>query len=178
MNDGMISARYARALLLWADRRGCARATYDAARSLIPQLLPLSAALSQRLGDGVVSLEKKLKLVEEVLGGYDEGLLQLGRFMVRKGRGAFLFRAMWVYVRLYERQEHLLPVEIRTVHPLGAEQRERLEGYIRQKFGSNVQPTYVEEADLIGGFQLFVDGRRYDRSVRGELQRIGAMLRG
>ena len=64
------------------------------------------------------------------------------------------------------------------MHPLGAEQRERLEGYIRQKFGSNVQPTYVEEADLIGGFQLFVDGRRYDRSVRGELQRIGAMLRG
>ena len=60
MNDGMISARYAKALLLWADGRGCARATYDAARFLIPQLLPMSTALSQRVGDGGGSVEKKV----------------------------------------------------------------------------------------------------------------------
>lgn len=177
MNDGRISTRYAKALLLWADRNGCARETYDAACVVSSLLVPHSVELSRRLGDSVVPMEKKLQFVEELLGG-SRGLLTLGRFMVRKERGEYLVRAFRVFVRLYERQEHILSIEVRSAQPISEAQRERLEEYMRREFSERIEPRYVVDSDLIGGFQLLVDGKRYDRSVRGELNRMASMLRG
>lgn len=178
MNDGRISVRYARALLLWVNRQDKAYDTFVSARDLVSVLQPREFEIAQRLGDGVVSEARKLGFVDELLGGYNAELQELGRLMVKRGRGAYLVRALRVFVRLYERQEYIQSVEVRSAQAISEAHRARLEGYLQQEFGARIETYYVLDSDLIGGFQLLVDGRRYDRSVRGELRRLALQLRG
>lgn len=178
MDDGRIATRYAKALLLWATSHGCSREVYDAARTVLPVLFSRSVELSRRLGDRVVSEGQKLRFVEELFGGYSDGLTRLGTLMVVNGRGAYLVRAVGVFLDLYERRERILPVEVWSARPIEGDRRERLEGYMRAEFGDRIEPRYFIDSGLIGGFQLFVDGRRYDRSVRGDLQRMALLLKG
>lgn len=178
MNDGRISVRYARALLLSVNRQNKSRATYDAARALVTVLQPRAYDISSRLGDGVESQERKLEFVEELFGEYNQEILDLGRLMVKRGRGAYMVRALRMFVKLYERQEKILSVEVRSAQAIDEPLRNRLELYLRQEFGEGIEPHYLIDSDLIGGFQLFVDERRYDRSVRGELRRLASLLRG
>lgn len=178
MNDGRISVRYARALLLSTKRQHKSRATYDAARAIVTVLLPHAYDISCWLGDGVVSQERKLDFVEELFGEYNQEILELGRLMVKRGRGAYMIRALRMFVRLYERQEKILSVEVRSAQAIGEPQRGRLELYLRQAFGDRIETHYLIDSDLIGGFQLLADGRRYDRSVRGELRQLASLLRG
>lgn len=178
MNEGRISARYARALLLSASRQNRSRATYDAAREMVLILQPHGFDISRRLGDGVVPEARKLEFVRELFAGSNQELYELGCLMVKRGRGAYLVRALRVFVRLYERQAGILSVEVRSAQAIGEESRKRLELYLRREFGARIETHYVCDSDLIGGFQLYADGRLYDKSVRGELSRLAASLRG
>lgn len=177
MNDGRIATRYAKALLQWGNSEGTAREIYDAALILSPVMLEQAMSLSQTLGSSVIPIEKKIEFSERFFAPHAVGLQRLAELMIRKGRGHYLPRAILVYTELFRKQEGIVHVEVHSAQGVEQAQRNRLEEYLKQKFGDKIEMVFHENSNLIGGFQLFVQGKRYDKSVRGELTRMALAMR-
>ena len=152
MNTGVISSRYAKALLMLVQKTGNGERVFDQARAL----LRLS---SEHSGNSALpaSLEPEL--------------LQLVWLMQRRGRADHLKFTLAHFVRLWCRESGLHLVHLRSAVP-SAELEKRIASAVEAQFGGHVIMESSTDPDLLGGFVYDVDDYMMDASVRGQIERI------
>lgn len=179
MNHGRIATRYAKALLLFGDRTNSAEAIYSSVKQLAPILLDQEGALRRALGSVVISVQAKRQFAERFFKPYGEEIYRLVDLMIRNERGEYIVRALLVYIALYRRKMGIVYAEVRTVQPCPAHLKDRLIDFVHKHFGGErIEIQYHLDASLIGGFSLNVDGKLFDKSVRGDLRRLANHLIG
>ena len=146
MNTGIISSRYASALLRYTQETGGGERVCAQVRRL-------------------------LEHPEEDPGRLEPELERFVRLLVKNGRMEdvrFIFRS---FIEMYYRSLGVLVARLTTVVPAG-ELEDRLRRVLEEKFGGEVLIESRVNPDLIGGFTLEVGDYLLDASVRRQIETI------
>ncbi|MDY3268710.1 MAG: F0F1 ATP synthase subunit delta [Phocaeicola sp.] len=172
MNTGVVSRRYAKALLDYAMNNGNEEKVYKEIHTLAGHFARVPE-LRKTVDNPVLSKDKKHALLVEAAGG--EGISEeLKRFfmLVLDGkREKFLQFMTWSFIDLYRERKHILVGKLIT-----AVESPQLVEHIRKKAGEKTNST-VEirteiDPSIIGGFIMELDGYRLDASVDYQLRKV------
>ena len=146
MNTGIISSRYATALLRYTQETGGGERV---------------CAQVQRL----------LEHPEQRPGPLEPELERFVRLLVKNGRledVRFIFRS---FISMYYRSRGIRVARLTTVGP-APELEQKLRTMLEKQLGGEVRIESVTDPALIGGFTLEVDDYLLDASVRRQIERI------
>ena len=142
MNSGVISSRYARALLLLTEESGRGEQVFLQAR----QLLKDPSTVPQPL---------------------EPDLARLSALLARNGRGELLRQILVDYIRLWCRS-----TGTKLVHLTTAVEAPELPGKIESLLGGKVYMDVEVDPSIEGGFTVILDDIMLDASVKGQIERI------
>lgn len=176
MNESRISTRYAQALLLTLADSPKAAEVYAQARGMLAVMQAGHAEIQRVLSSAVVDDASKGRFLTNLVQRFAPELLALAKLMLQKGRGLYFERTLYMFLALYRRKNGIVSATVRSVVPLNEAQQQSVERFLAARYSGYVELEAELAPELIGGFQLEVDGGIYDRSVRGELTRMATSL--
>lgn len=177
MNEGMISSRYAQALLLTLQTDAAGELAYADAKRMLEVYETSGHQINVALQSEIVPRAQKESFLRALFEKFGPSLLPLANLMLTRHRAIYIPRALRVFISLYRQSKGIREAQITTAVPLLSGQKEKLLAFLQQQFGGQVELSEKVDPGLIGGFQVEVSDRLLDRSVRGELlAAMGAMV--
>jgi len=147
MNTGVISSRYAKALLKLVDETGGGAKVCAQVRILLEDP---DKASSMELCD---ELQKFVAL------------------LVRNGRTSYLKMALTTFLSIYKDSRNIHTAHLTTAVPAPSLEK-RLSDMVREKTGGEVELHSKVDPDLIGGFIFEIDDYLVDASVSRKIEEI------
>ena len=176
MNSEVISSRYAKALLAYADEAGSGKKVYSQAFAIAQVMQEVPELMDIVLKHDDVALTTKTELLSTAIGEIlaDE----LVRFMelVSDHHRMNRFHSMMLSYIIRYRQANNIKVGSLMTASEDACLKERLEAMFSECTGSEVHFTAGVDPELLGGFVFELDGYRLDASVRTRLDKIRQCL--
>ena len=153
MNTGIISTRYATALLRYTSQTGGSRRVCDQVRSVLqnPDLLR-SVTLEPELERFVSLLERN--------GHLEDTRLILATF-----------------VKMYYDSLGMKQALVTTSVPVDG-LADRIKPLLEKRFGCKVLMEQAVDPSILGGFVVEIDGLELDQSLRGRMERVVRSLSG
>lgn len=150
MNTGIISSRYAMALLKLVSETGNGEAVYRQATQILedPDSMPRE-------------LEPELS--------------KLVSLLVRNKRLSYAKFVMHRFIELYDASRGRRLATLRTAVP-APEMERRLKALLEERLGGEVVLTAEVDPSIIGGFVLTIDDKLLDASVSRQLEEIRRQL--
>ena len=172
MDIGVISVRYARALLKSATDAGLADQVYQEMIILAKSYVEVPV-LRQTIDNPMLSKDKKAMLLTTAAGKKPSQLTRSFITLVLKEDRENVMQFMAnSYVTLYRKQKNVIRGKLTTAARVSAATEQKM----RQMVESQTQGTGEFETevnpDIIGGFILEYDTYRMDASVRSKLNNI------
>lgn len=172
MNTGIISSRYAKALLLYLGDAPDTQAVYDQAQMLEKALGALPQFGQALSSPADIDDAAKMDLLREAVGvKMDPRLERFLSMVLTKGRSSYLQLILHAFREQYLKEKHILAARLVTAVPAPALQ-EKLSAILREKTGCDIRFEAEVDPDLIGGFVLEVDGFRVDAAVSSQLEEL------
>ena len=146
MNTGIISSRYAKALLKLVNETGNGEAVYSQVRSILasPDTMP-------------AVLEPELQRFTELL--------------VRKNRVEYVKFIFHSFIDQYNESRHIVPAHLKTA-VLAPSLERKLKELLESRLGGTVVISSEVDPSIIGGFVLTIDDKLLDASVSTQLEQI------
>lgn len=172
MNTGVVSVRYAKALLAYAKAQGKAEQVYEEVGRLSRCFLQLPR-LQRAIDNPVLPVGDKLRLLQEAAGGENvsQELLRFFRLVIDEKRENFLPFMAVSYCEQFQQDRHVLVGRLTTAVPSPALAR-KIEQLAARRTHADVQLQTETDPSLIGGFVLRLDGYCLDASVSRQLKRV------
>lgn len=177
MDIGVISVRYARALLKAAtvakieDRVCIDMATLAKSFVDVPQL-------RLAIDNPMLSKDKKRALLATAAGGSD---VQLTRtfidLVLKEDRESIVQFMANSYVTLYRKQNNIIRGKLTTAVAVSPETERKMRQMVENRTKGTVEFETEVNPDIIGGFILEYDTYRLDASVQSQLRNILTQLR-
>lgn len=173
MYIGVISMRYAKALLAYADEKGTEDTVYEEAGILADSFSRIPE-LRQALDNPVLPAETKLKLICEAAGGgkVSEELKHFVELVLEERREKFLQFMIMSYIDLYRKQKNISVGKITTVCPVAEEVVNRIRALVVEKTHGTVEFKTKIDPKLEGGFIFEIGTYRLDASVANQIKRV------
>lgn len=172
MDLGVISVRYARALLKSATDHKIEDKVYGEMQTLVYCFLRV-AGFRVAIDNPMVAKDKKQTLVETACG---EDVSDLSKrfisLVLKAGREDALQFIAAAYITLYRRQKNIIRGKLVTAMSVTPEMEERMKQLVETRTGGTVEFNTEVDPDIIGGFILTYDTYRMDASVRAKLNTI------
>lgn len=173
MKDRKLAVRYARALLAALPDPAVASAT-DQFLTALAHEMEQSDKFRDLMLDPAFSDSERRPLLRRLV---DESRLpgEVGNFMamlVDNRRLASLGSVARLFRELREESQGIVPAEIATATPLGADQQQRARTVIERLTGRGVRLTCRVDPALIGGAVTRIGSVVYDGSLRTQLARL------
>ena len=172
MNTGVVSRRYAKALLAYVKAAKKEGKVYEEMKTLASYFERV-AGLRHAVENPVLDIPTKLKLLQEAAGGANvsEELMRFLGLVLEEKREKFLQFMTWSYIDLYREDKNILIGKLTTAVP-----SPKLVDYL-QKALSKANNAKVEletkvDTNLIGGYIVEVAGTRMDASIANQLKRV------
>ena len=164
MYIGVISMRYAKALLAYADEKGTEDTVYEEAGILADSFSRIPE-LRQALDNPVLPAETKLKLICEAAGGgkVSEELKRFVELVLEERREKFLQFMLWSNISVGK---------ITTVCPVAEEVVNRIRALVVEKTHGTVEFKTKIDPKLEGGFIFEIGTYRLDASVANQIKRV------
>ncbi len=176
MDAGMISARYAKALLACAKERGDDRRLFDI-MSQVADSFEQCPELTAVLKNPTLNAERKKSLALAAAGGTDDELYaRMVDLLLENGREEALQRIALDYCDLFQVDTKVCVGRVTTAKPIDKVSCQRIIQMLEKRSGRQVELKTRVNPDLLGGFVLDVEGERLDASVAGQLLRIKKKL--
>lgn len=176
MEYGILSTRYARALLDFAQSKGAESVVYQQMRALTTQWREVPQ-LQEVLNDPLVQEEVKLHLLVQAIGSpVCPELERFFRLVLRHKRENYLEVIGLIYGKLYRKLKRMIQIDLYTAQPVEPETKRRLQELLQVKEGLQIELAEHIDPALIGGFILRTDGERLDASIASQLRRFRQQL--
>ncbi len=176
MDIGIVSVRYAKALLKYATGKGETTAVYEAMQKL-RDAFERVPSLRATLDNPIIDDAKKLNVLNLASGGRTCSCLNQFFRLVLKNRRVTMVQFMAnSYIDSYRKQNHLVYSRLTVPVPVSDSTLERLKGLVKEKTDNEVEFVVHVDPAIIGGFIMEYDAYSYDASVRGRLQSIRKSL--
>ena len=172
MDIGVISVRYARALLNSATDQKQEDQVYQDMMTLARSYLEVPA-LRQTIDNPMLAKEKKQTLLETACGaGRSQLTSAFIALVLKEGREAMVQFMANSYVTLYRKQKNVIRGKLITAARVSAETEQKMRRMVESKTNGTVEFETEVNPDIIGGFILEYDTFRMDASVKSKLNSI------
>lgn len=172
MNSGLISQRYAKALLDYAQANKLDEQLYLEAKTVLNSFrhAPQVRAV---LASPFVSQEEK-KNILLLLGGAEpsKALERLVALLIENERAESFERIILAYIALYRKQNRIHALRLTTASDLDDATKERLLTRIGQILGGKLEVESSVDPEILGGFVFEADSLRWDASLSRQLANI------
>ncbi len=172
MNTGVVSRRYAKALLAYVKAAGVESKVYEEVQAFSANFVNVPG-LRHAVDNPVLDVRTKLNLLREAAGGkgVSKELLRFFSLVLEERREKFLQFMMWSYIDLYREDKNIVIGRLTTAVP-APKLAKKLEAISsEQRKGNVVIETKVDPA-LLGGYVFELAGYRMDASVANQLKRV------
>jgi len=176
MDIGVISVRYARALLKSATASGDDGRVYEEMQTLVRSFIEVPE-LRHTIANPMLSRDKKEELLLTACGSPCDLTKRFVALVLSEGRADFLQFMAASYVTLYRKQKNLIRGKLTTAVPVSAETERNMKQMVERKTKGEVDFQTEVNPDIIGGFILEYDTYRMDASVRAKLNTILSTLK-
>lgn len=172
MNTGVVSMRYAKALLAYAKAQGKEDVVYEEVKLLAVHYAEVPE-LRRAIENPVLDVEQKLNLLCEAAGGktVSEELKRFFNLVLEEKREKFLQFMTWSYIDLYREDKHILIGKLTTAIP-SPKLVKHLEVLASERTKGSVELEAKVDPALIGGYIIELAGFRMDASVANQLKRV------
>ena len=172
MDYGVISVRYARALLKSATDAKLEERVYQEMQTLAKSYIEV-AQLRQTIDNPMLSKDKKQELLETAAGASPSPLTKAFFALVLKEDREPVMQLMAnSYVTLYRKQKNVIRGKLTTAARVSAETEQKMRQMVESKTQGTVEFETEVNPDIIGGFILEYDTYRMDASVKSKLNNI------
>jgi F-type H+-transporting ATPase subunit delta len=169
MNAGLISSRYANALLQYAVSLGQEREVYDGVKLLAQLFTQLRGAI---VNPSLPRREKEKILATACGGDVPSALSGMIGLILKNEREELLQHIALRFIDLYREKFNIGSGRLITAAPLSRETEQRLVARVREMADTEIEIECAVDPAIVGGFVLTLDDRRWDASIAGELSRI------
>ena len=172
MDIGVISVRYARALLKSAVQTKCDDQVYSDMATLAKSFVDVPQ-LRTTINNPTISQESKRQLLVTACGPSATTLTK--RFVdlvLKEGRESFMVFIASSYITLYRKQKNIIHGRLITATTVSPETEQKMRSIVESKTQGTVEFLTEVNPDIIGGFILEYDTYRMDASVRTKLNNI------
>ena len=172
MDIGVISTRYARALLKSATDAKLDEQVYQEMMTLAKSYTDVPM-LRQTIDNPMLDKSKKQTLLETATGGTPSQLTQTFIALVLKEDRENMVQFMaYSYVTLYRKQKNVIRGKLTTAARVSAQTEQKMRQMVESKTQGTVEFETEVNPDIIGGFILEYDTYRMDASVKSKLKTI------
>ena len=172
MNTGLISYRYATALLQYAEQHNQSETVYSEAKNVVNAYIQV-AKIRAILANPFMPKAEKRSLILLTAGEKPsktfENFLDL---IIKNGREGNFQWIMQKYIDLYRKQKDVHLAKLTTASEMDAATEKRLLETVRKTIGGTVEIEQSVDADILGGFVFEVDFVRCDASLARQLETI------
>ena len=172
MDIGVISVRYARALLKSATDQKLEDTVYQEMQLLAKSYIDVPQ-LRQTIDNPMLSKEKKETLLLTAVGDEVTPLTRafIG-LVLKEGREQVMQFIANSYVTLYRQQKNVIRGRLITAAHVSAQTEQKMRQMVESKTNGTVEFETEVNPDIIGGFILEYDTYRMDASVKAKLNSI------
>lgn len=175
MNDGLIPMRYAKAIYQVALEKGYAAQMYTLMKNLVSQFIA-QPDFQQALSNPFIPVTDKtsaLVTATEGLGVPKSYITDVIKLLATNRRIDMTRAIADAYVRLYRRVNNICEVVITSAVPMAKDESERLISVVAKHLnGASMEPRWVTDSALIGGFSVSVGNERIDASISNQLNQL------
>ncbi|MBQ9676638.1 MAG: F0F1 ATP synthase subunit delta [Prevotella sp.] len=172
MDIGVISVRYARALLKSATDQKLEAQVYQEMMTLAKSYLEVPQ-LRQTIDNPMLSKDKKEKLLLTAVGEKPSALVNsFIRLVLKEDRENVIQFMANSYVTLYRKQKNVIRGKLTTAARVSAQTEQKMRQMVESKTNGTVEFETEVNPDIIGGFILEYDTYRMDASVKTKLNNI------
>lgn len=173
MDEGIISKRYAKALLEYAVAREEDKVIYERMKLLFRSLQE-TLQLREVLQNSMVSQEDKLMLIKTASGGaeMEESALKFMKLVFRNERGGLMHDMALSYMILYREMKRITVVSLITAVPVSESVYDRIMREVGRRTRGPVEMETHVDPGIEGGLIFQIDDLRLDASVRSQLEQI------
>jgi len=172
MDIGVISMRYARALLKSATDQKQEDAVYQDMMTVAKSYLEVPA-LRHTIDNPMLSKDKKEALLIVAAGEKNCQLTKAFIALVLKEDRENVMQFMAnSYITLYRKQKNVIRGKLITAARVSAETEQKMRQMVESKTNGTVEFETEVNPDIIGGFILEYDTFRMDASVKSKLNNI------
>jgi len=178
MDIGVISVRYARALLKSATEAKIDAQVYHDMQFLAKSYIDVPA-LRQTIDNPMLDKEKKQMLLYTAIGGEQAAELSKAfvALVLKEGRENMIQFMANSYVTLYRQQKNIILGRLTTATRVSAAMEQKMRTVVEAKTKGTVEFETQVDPDIIGGFVLEYDTYRMDASVKYRLNSILTQLK-
>ena len=177
MDIGVISVRYARALLKAATDAKTEDAVYHEMSSLAKSYVDVPQ-LRHTIDNPMLSKDKKEVLLLTAVGENPSDLTKSFISLVLKEDRETLIQFMAnSYVTLYRKQKNVIRGKLTTAARVSAQTEQKMRQMVESKTNGTVEFETEVNPEIIGGFILEYDTYRMDASVKTRLNTILTALK-
>ena len=177
MDLGVISVRYARALLKSALLQKIADNVYADMQNLYNSYLQVSQ-LRQTVDNPMLQKEQKRHILEVACG--EDATPLVRRFLqlvLEDDRESTLQFMAASYITLFRKNKNIIRGKLTTAVPVSPETEDKMRKMVELKTNGTVELNTEVDPSIIGGFILEYDTYRLDASVKHKLQTILSQLK-
>ena len=172
MDIGVISMRYARALLKSATDQKLEDAVYQEMMTVAKSYLDVPA-LRHTIDNPMLSKDKKEALLIVAAGEKPCTLTKSFIALVLKEDRENVMQFMAnSYITLYRKQKNVIRGKLTTAARVSAQTEQKMRQMVESKTNGTVEFETEVNPDIIGGFILEYDTYRMDASVKSKLNNI------
>ncbi len=176
MDIGVISVRYARALLKGATEQKQEDELYKEMQTLLESYSQVEQ-LRFTIDNPMLSKNKKQEILEIACGSQPSALLKSFLALVLKeGREGILLFIANSYITLYRKQKNIIQGKLTTAVPVTPSIEEKMKALVHENAQGTVEFNTKVDPDIIGGFILEYDTYRMDASVKTKLNAVLTQL--
>lgn len=177
MDLGLISVRYARALLKASNQEKQSEQVYADMQTLAAEYINVPE-LSVTIANPMLSKEQKETLLIAATGSTKCDLTRrFIQLVLKEGRSGIMQFIANSFVTQYRVQNNLIQAKLSTAAALSPETESKLRKLVESKTNGKVEFSANVDEDLIGGFVLEYDTYRLDASVKRQLSTILSNLK-
>lgn len=172
MNTGLISVRYATALLEFAKETNSVEAVYGEVK-LLTLMFSKMGELRLVLENPVMPVAEKRKLILNAAGGKTSKTFEeFTELLLNNKREVQVQNIMLKFIDLYRAQKNIRYGKLTTALDVDAATEKRLISLVTDQVGGTLELEKVVDPEILGGFKLEVDNVRWDASISSQLKRI------
>ncbi len=177
MDLGLISVRYARALLKASDNERLSEQVYADMQTIAASYVNVPE-LSVTIANPMLSKDQKSSILTAAAG--EKACPLTKRFVglvLQEGREKIMQFIANSFITLYRKENNLVQAKLTTAANLSADVEDKLRRLVQSQTNGTVEFSTEIDKDLIGGFVLEYDTYRLDASVKRQLSSILSALK-
>ncbi|MDO4164785.1 MAG: F0F1 ATP synthase subunit delta [Bacteroides sp.] len=174
MDIGIVSMRYAKALMQYAKSVGKEEQFYASVR-MLEHSLRSHPDMRSALENPIMTIREKYALICVATVGKGTVGREFSRFItlvLRNGREAFLEYICLAFLHLYRQSKHIGVAKLTTAVPVSKEVEERIRNSASTLLHARMELQTEVDPSIEGGFIFDINDYRMDASIATQLKKV------